>query len=391
MVEQTPAMRSSRAAFTLVELLVVVAIIGVLVALLLPAIQAAREAARRASCGNNLKQLGLALQNYHDARKAFPYASVSLSAIPAGNSTETANANGHGPTWVVAILPFIEGGNVITLYNRRAFYMDWAANSSFHGANLPFMLCPSDSYAMNQWNGSTGQTANGPNTNWGRGCYGANGSVYWESYPLISNPSGSNWAVANTQGVMAPNQSLSMKQVTDGTSKVIILAEMRADPDAGCPRGVWGFDTASSALYSHGATGYRYLTQGAGSNYGSTDIGPNCAGSTFTTSSTTPAGSGDRVLNCGNSGLFSGTQLFAYGMGCLNDGENASSGPKSSHPGGLLTVFCDGSVHWMDDTIQIGKTMPAGTAVGNFVNGYYEMLFLSADGANVPQDAYNAN
>jgi prepilin-type N-terminal cleavage/methylation domain-containing protein len=187
-----------RVGFTLVELLVVVAIIGVLVALLLPAIQAAREAARRSSCGNNLKQLGLALQNYHDARKTFPYASVTPSALPSVNSTGTLGVNGRGPTWVVAILPFIEGGNVITLYNKNAYWMDAGANMSFRGANLPFMLCPSDSYAAIQYNGSGLPTTNGPNSNWGRGCYGANGSPYWESYPLIQNPSGNKWGYANT-------------------------------------------------------------------------------------------------------------------------------------------------------------------------------------------------
>src|SRR5277367_825024 len=108
--------RALRGGFTLVELLVVIAIIGVLVALLLPAIQAAREAARRSSCGNNLKQLGLALQNYHDARKTFPCQFIGSINNPTGTTWSGQPCTPLGPTWVVAILPFIEAGNVMTLY-----------------------------------------------------------------------------------------------------------------------------------------------------------------------------------------------------------------------------------------------------------------------------------
>ena len=95
--------RSRRRGFTLVELLVVIAIIGILVALLLPAVQAAREAARRMSCSNNLKQLGLALHNYHDIHKTFP-----PDAIWYGNRKGTTATAGHQRhyTWVTMILPF---------------------------------------------------------------------------------------------------------------------------------------------------------------------------------------------------------------------------------------------------------------------------------------------
>jgi prepilin-type N-terminal cleavage/methylation domain-containing protein len=90
-----PSTHWRRAGFTLVELLVVIAIIGVLVALLLPAIQAAREAARRAQCQNNLKQLGLAFQMYHDVFKKFP----------------TGAASGEGSMWSYYLLPFLEESN----------------------------------------------------------------------------------------------------------------------------------------------------------------------------------------------------------------------------------------------------------------------------------------
>ena len=88
----------SHRGFTLVELLVVIAIIGTLVGLLLPAVQSAREAARATQCRNNMKQIGLALQNYHDARQSFPY----------GGKVPVTNSNQGNWNWRVDILPFME-------------------------------------------------------------------------------------------------------------------------------------------------------------------------------------------------------------------------------------------------------------------------------------------
>jgi prepilin-type N-terminal cleavage/methylation domain-containing protein len=127
-----------RAAFTLVELLVVIAIIGILVALLLPAIQAARESANRTSCTNNLKQLGVALQNYHDTHKAFP--------ISYGGNGQF-NANNTGRSWITATLPFFE---------QKALYEEvvWGSpggpagnvtdNRSVAETKIAALLCPSD-------------------------------------------------------------------------------------------------------------------------------------------------------------------------------------------------------------------------------------------------------
>ncbi len=115
--------------FTLIELLVVIAIIGLLVALLLPAVQAAREAARRNSCRNNLKQLGLALHNYHDAHKVFPASAITSDGDPSG----------PGVGWAVMLLPFLDQTN---LYNQ--INPGHPAGFKPNSTRLAVFECPSD-------------------------------------------------------------------------------------------------------------------------------------------------------------------------------------------------------------------------------------------------------
>ena len=114
------------AGFTLIELLVVIAIIGVLVSLLLPAVQKVREAANRSQCQNNLKQLGLALQNYHDANNCFPPGDLTGAGAP-----------NHG--WIVRILPNIELDNLYRMYNLNVSWSD-ASNDSTDPAVNPRQL-----------------------------------------------------------------------------------------------------------------------------------------------------------------------------------------------------------------------------------------------------------
>ena len=135
----------NRKGFTLVELLVVIAIIGVLVALLLPAIQAAREAARRSSCSNNLKQISLACGNFESARRAFPRAGEHL--ITVGNTTYKTQCF-YGA--LTLILPFVEEGNVYGQFNLKERYNEGsnailAANGQGPGAVINTYLCPSNS------------------------------------------------------------------------------------------------------------------------------------------------------------------------------------------------------------------------------------------------------
>jgi prepilin-type N-terminal cleavage/methylation domain-containing protein len=130
-------LKTSRRGFTLIELLVVIAIIAVLIALLLPAVQQAREAARRTQCKNNLKQLGLALHNYHDTHNVFPYAQTPCCA------------GGH--TWVEMILPYIDNS---PMYNQINFNVDITNGTSTTGNRglidskpFGFLACPSSPYA----------------------------------------------------------------------------------------------------------------------------------------------------------------------------------------------------------------------------------------------------
>jgi len=127
--------RSSRrrTAFTLIELLVVIAIIAILVALLLPAVQQAREAARRSSCKNNLKQIGLALHNYHD----------TYSVLPMGNSSR----NGWGISWMPALLPYVEQSALYDKFDFGLVNSGYSTQCNNLGADartlIPVFLCPS--------------------------------------------------------------------------------------------------------------------------------------------------------------------------------------------------------------------------------------------------------
>ncbi len=144
-VKSTLRARRPRAAFTLVELLVVIAIIGILIALLLPAVQAAREAARRAQCSNNLKQIGLGLHNYHDSYKTFPFAWMLHAPDPA-NLFNGLNLQ----CWGTRILPYVEQGPLKQRYDDRFPALDQFAalppvqeNLNVIRTVVPVFLCPS--------------------------------------------------------------------------------------------------------------------------------------------------------------------------------------------------------------------------------------------------------
>src|SRR6476661_4717496 len=145
--------------FTLVELLVVIAIIGVLVALLLPAVQAAREASRRTSCTNSIRQMGLAAQNFADANGKLPVA-VQIAGNPKNGTSNMLSAYrtpGFGPNWAVLTLPYFEQNalydqNNVGINNylpSNGTDLSWRRVAT---ANIKSLRCPSDNYGSNAAN-----------------------------------------------------------------------------------------------------------------------------------------------------------------------------------------------------------------------------------------------
>ena len=212
----------SRVAFTLVELLVVIAIIGVLVALLLPAVQAARESARRMSCTNNLKQLGLALHNHHDSFGVFPAAHDEIPN-PAGGV--------WNHSFMPRILPYMEQQ---ALHDQYKYDQNWDSNKNNDAPggpikmNLPMLLCPSapgkNLRAQAQNRGCTDYSAT-TERNWpsgGNPFVGSNqASSVKDSDPFFIGLLGHNKVVNGTQALCRRR----FADVTDGTSNTFLLAE----------------------------------------------------------------------------------------------------------------------------------------------------------------------
>ena len=192
--------RRRRAGFTLIELLVVIAIIAVLVALLLPAVQQAREAARRSQCQNNLKQLGLALHNYHETYNRFPAESVWAYTPPGASVKQARNY-----TWITMLLPNLDQA---PLYNSINFSLPlWGQMDStgtlIVSRQLPVLTCPTDANATSGGFQGMGIT-----------CYsGAEGYDWWTRN---ADPLG---------GVFTLNYSTKIADISDGTSNTIAIGE----------------------------------------------------------------------------------------------------------------------------------------------------------------------
>jgi len=229
-----------RHGFTLVELLVVIAIIGTLVGLLLPAVQAAREASRLSQCSNNMKQLALGLQNYHDANRA----------LPPSQMDDRVDAQGRlGWSWIFLTLPFIEQPELYNVCNvwctnasdKKPNKLDAATGALTRAPISPF-ICPTDTVAVlapeQKWNSTKPDTLKSSKTNYvANGGYLQNWCGSWGSKCTVDqNIRASTGAIRKSKGV-------NFKDITDGISKTFLIGEAGGLPasasDADLMPGIW--------------------------------------------------------------------------------------------------------------------------------------------------------
>jgi prepilin-type N-terminal cleavage/methylation domain-containing protein/prepilin-type processing-associated H-X9-DG protein len=368
-----------RRGFTLIELLVVIAIIAVLIALLLPAVQAAREAARRAQCTNNLKQIGLALHNYHTSMDRFPMA-VSKNPLWGPGDTDGQWGYGRWTGWSAQalLLGYMEQ---TPLYNAANFALGPGAgggmlgsfpNSTIYNSVINTFLCPSD-----------------PNADFDRSnsYFASIGSTTYES-PI------------NTSGMFAVWTSYGLRDCTDGSSNTIAFAESLTGQDAA------GFgygtqqNTASGSQYrgNVGTTAADPGTGGQGADDPQLFYGKACQ---FLYASANSAAVIQGLQNCAkgwssSSATYSTMRGFCWadanggwtycniiqtpnhdsvfsGGGCRfgsgGDGIDSSFSyaVSSNHPGGANMLMTDGSVHFIKDGVSRLTWWALGTRNGGEV------------------------
>ncbi len=339
-----------RRGFTLIELLVVIAIIATLVAILLPAVQQAREAARRSSCQNNLKQIGLAMHNYHDTYFSLPPAYVRQ------NPATTTPPKGHWQ-WTAFILPNIEQSGLydaMTVGNQL-FGASAVAQNLAMQKTIAMFRCPSES-APDLNDSRPIADANAVNFQLPISNYGVNArSSYAGNAGSGSNPAG------DTRGVFWRDGASPFRSVTDGLSNTILAGEKVYQtnyivnyPSGGC----------------FGLTGANQAKLGAGVLFGSID-GFADTRSNDPKYSTAYWG----IVNTGGINL---NQFIGATPTCAQMRFGSLS---SFHRGGAQVVLCDGSVRFITENIDfVAESGLPDAAVGN---GTLNRLFVRDDGIPV--------
>ena len=349
--------RSSTRGFTLIELLVVIAIIAVLIALLLPAVQAAREAARRAQCVNNLKQIGLALHNYHSTNDCFPPGALALFAN--GNVADINNPkNNWGPSAHARMLPSLEQQ---ALYNALNFSvgvfndpLGTPMNTTVSITKINTFLCPSSTTPGWNFQGATAPL----------GSYKAPGNSYFASV-------GSSLEFAAQQTGGPPNgpfpyvgtkgRAIGITAITDGTSNTIGFGEWKIGS------GTLGTKSLQDVIFFGSYPG------GTARNNGTLNMPHPALVASFQTwlnqcAQTWASGGGryDKTITLGEAWAFG---LVGYSQGNVLQGPNPKSpncnihasgsienpgvfGLSSYHPGGANVLMLDGSVRFLKDSVS---------------------------------------
>jgi prepilin-type N-terminal cleavage/methylation domain-containing protein len=317
------SLRRTRPGFTLVELLVVIAIIGVLVALLLPAVQAAREAGRRSSCSNNLRQMVLATHNYMDTVRCVP----PFSCLPP--------AGVSGGTWSLParILPYMEQSNLQGLINFNVSYSDFAtapSHAQVTQAKVPSFVCPSEAKAEPRLPSTPGGATHFPIT------YGANVGSW-----LVFDPAG-----RSSDGAFAINRKLTDGAYTDGMSNTLAFSEIKAyqpNMKPGNPSGANEPPPASAAVVAGYAGGTLSMT-------GHTEWVDGKVHETGFTGALPP-----------NTKVPYVSGGVTYDIDIISKAENSANTvptyaavtSRSYHPGIVQSAFMDASVRTVSSTVDI--------------------------------------
>lgn len=360
--------QTRRGGFTLVELLVVIAIIGILIALLLPAVQAAREAARRTQCSNNMKQLGLALHNYHDTHKTFPPASTGPPNVPGADSNAATGGppsatlrHGHVYSLHTMILPFMEGTTITNQinFNVGTFIPGVVRtnsggvkvyNSDTAATQVPGFQCASfagqRTSTADDYDGGTVTPSESPNTQWTdmalTNYVGVSATDLFSHVARGFTPDNGAFAIVRPEGGSAVAK---MRDFIDGTSNTFLMVETKEQRYA-----AW-YDGSTSVLFmfmreplsasiSPGGSGNDkpYWVPGKDAqtalNKGGGQTDPSQPGTAEKTYFIKQAQTNGMMVNRGP----------AY----KNDWE---WGPSSDHPGGAQHLMADASVQFVTDSI----------------------------------------
>jgi prepilin-type N-terminal cleavage/methylation domain-containing protein/prepilin-type processing-associated H-X9-DG protein len=386
-----------RSAFTLVELLVVIAIIGVLVGLLLPAVQAAREAARRMSCSNNLKQVALGCHDYHDAFKKFPLQGggtyLNGNPIGVGTSITPAHSNRMTLSYLVGTLPFMEQTPLWEqISNPLVLNITFPAMGPFPMTTeyTPWMTeiaalrCPSDPGKGLPSMGRTNYAANmgdalDSQSHGGFRCNGTPTCVWGV------NQNANIRGMAAGRGAFQNRFQTGIRDILDGTANTILLGEIATDlgdrnistdPNIDVPvRGNFVNDTTLPGMPNNGGI---YTNPRAARDLGYIDPlrprfwcnGPPCTVPTLfgVIEKRGYAWACGRALYTGFSTIAPPNTEIALGSGNANSisSFNALMGSISSrHPGGGHIAMCDGAVKFITDSIEAGNQNSQTVAYGN--------------------------